>query len=132
VSKSNLDLTRELHQALGLPALDAPTLAPAARVWLRRRLLKEEVHEARCALLGPDLAAIARELADVLAVTYGAALEFGIPLDAVYREVHWSNMAKRQPDGSVLLREDGKVLKPPGWQPPDVAAVLRRAATRAP
>ena len=28
------------------------------------------------------------------------------------------NLAKISPDGKVLRREDGKILKPPGWEPP--------------
>jgi predicted HAD superfamily Cof-like phosphohydrolase len=53
------------------------------------------------------------------------ALEFGIPLEKVWTEVHKSNMAKADPlKGGVIYREDGKVLKPEGWQKPDIAGVL--------
>lgn len=38
--------------------------------------------------------------------------------------VHQSNMSKLQPDGSVLRREDGKVLKGPNYQPPDLSVLL--------
>lgn len=44
-----------------------------------------------------------------------------IPFDAVWDEIHRSNMAKV--DGPV--RDDGKILKPEGWVPPDVAGVLK-------
>ena len=46
----------------------------------------------------------------------------GIYDDAV-NEVHRSNMAKLV-DGKVLRREDGKVLKPEGWQPPQLAQFI--------
>lgn len=40
-------------------------------------------------------------------------------LDAAFKLVHEANMKKRFPDGTFHLRkEDGKVLKPPGFQDP--------------
>lgn len=45
----------------------------------------------------------------------------GIDLRPVWSEVHAANM--RKTTGPV--REDGKRLKPEGWQPPDIAGVLR-------
>jgi hypothetical protein len=54
--------------------------------------------------------------------------EMGIPFDAVWRAVHESNMAKLGPNGEIIRREDGKVLKPPGWTAPDIAAVLNDTA----
>ena len=96
----------------------------------RRTLLAEEAREAAEALT--DLAkalrtgedpltayqAVAKELADVLYVTYGAADALGIDLPAVFTEVHRSNMSKLDSDGRVLRRADGKVLKGPGYRPP--------------
>jgi predicted HAD superfamily Cof-like phosphohydrolase len=43
--------------------------------------------------------------------------------DDAFNEVHRSNMAKLV-DGKVLRRDDGKVLKPEGWQPPQLAQFL--------
>ena len=96
----------------------------------RRTLLTEEAEEAAEALT--DLAtalragddptsayrAVAKELADVLYVTYGAADALGIDLPAVFVEVHRSNLSKIDADGQVVRRADGKVLKGPGYQPP--------------
>lgn len=62
--------------------------------------------------------AVAKELADVLYVTYGTADALGIDLPAVFVEVHRSNMSKLDADGQVLRRADGKVLKGPSYQPP--------------
>ncbi|MFF2376570.1 MazG nucleotide pyrophosphohydrolase domain-containing protein [Streptomyces xiamenensis] len=96
----------------------------------RRTLLAEEAHEAAEALTslaqalrtGEDplgaYRAVAKELADVLYVTYGTADALGIDLPAVFTEVHRSNMSKLDADGRVLRRADGKVLKGPGYQPP--------------
>ncbi|MEO3752374.1 hypothetical protein [Streptomyces sp. B6B3] len=96
----------------------------------RRTLLVEEAREAADALTDlakalrtgddplPAYRAVAKELADVLYVTYGAADALGIDLPAVFVEVHRSNMSKRDADGRVLRRADGKVLKGLGYQPP--------------
>lgn len=90
---------------------------------LRRGLQRDEGIELDDALVAGDPVAIARELADVVYVAYGTADARGIPLDAVIAEVHAANMRKF--DGGAVMRPDGKLMKPPGWQPPDVAAVLR-------
>ena len=115
-------------------ALDVPVgtgsnfeLAPE-RLALRRRLIEEEVCELFNALDVEPPENIAKETADVVAVVLGLMAEMGIPFDAVWRAVHESNMAKLGPNGEIVRREDGKVLKPPGWTAPDIAAVLNDTA----
>ena len=44
--------------------------------------------------------------------------------DAVLAEVHRANMSKVEPDGTVLRREDGKVLKGSAFRAADVDAAL--------
>jgi predicted HAD superfamily Cof-like phosphohydrolase len=64
-------------------------------------------------------------MADSIYVIVGAAIEYGIPLSAVWDAVQKSNLAKRDPStGKVRRREDGKILKPDGWKPPDIRAAL--------
>jgi predicted HAD superfamily Cof-like phosphohydrolase len=70
------------------------------------------------------LIGIADALADIVYVVYGAALTYGIDLDAVLREVHRSNMSKLDSDGKPVLRADGKVLKSDRYVRPDIAAAL--------
>lgn len=67
-----------------------------------------------------DLEKLSDGLADLIYVTVGTALEFGIPLDRVWAEVQRANMQK----ASGPRRADGKVLKPPGWVPPDIHGAL--------
>jgi len=67
---------------------------------------------------------LAKELVDVIYVFIGTALRYGIPLDAVWDEVQRSNMAKVS--GDVRRRDDGKILKPEGWTPPDILSIVRR------
>jgi predicted HAD superfamily Cof-like phosphohydrolase len=68
--------------------------------------------------------ALAKELADLLYVVYGTADLLEIPLEAVFAEVHRSNMSKVGPDGQVLRREDGKILKPSTYREADVRGAL--------
>jgi len=69
--------------------------------------------------------ALSDGLADLIYVCVGCALEYGIPLDRVGDEVQRSNMAKVDPlTGAVRRRLDGKILKPEGWTPPDIAGVM--------
>ena len=71
-----------------------------------------------------DLHKVAKELADLLVVTYGTAAKFGIPMDEVFKEVHRSNMSKLGKDGKVKYREDGKILKSDNYQPADLTKVF--------
>jgi predicted HAD superfamily Cof-like phosphohydrolase len=124
--RSTADMVREFHETFGLLISHTPTVdLPSSLVATRRRILEEEVAELSEALEAQDLTSIAKEMADLVYVVYGTAVTYGIDLDAVLSEVHRSNMSKLGPDGSPVLRPDGKVLKGPGYQPPDVQAVLR-------
>ena len=124
--KKILDDVRAFHEATGVPVRETPRLPALHRVYLRAALLAEEYEEARDAIVDErDLPKIAKELVDLIYIAAGTALEFGIPLDRVWDEVHRSNMAKVDPvTGRVRYRDDGKVLKPEGWTPPDIAKVL--------
>ncbi len=102
----------EFHAAVSHPDTDI--------LWLRRTLHDEEHAELVEAIATADPALIARELADVVYVAYGTAHAFGIDLDAAIAEVHRANMQK----ANGPRRADGKVLKPPGFVPPDMAAAL--------
>ncbi len=63
-------------------------------------------------------------LVDILVFVYGAANSMGVDLEPFFCEVHRSNMAKIGPEGEIIRREDGKVLKPEGWQPPRIKSML--------
>lgn len=67
-----------------------------------------------------DKAALTKELADLLYVTIGFAVTFGLPLVEVFERVHQSNMSKLGEDGKPVYREDGKVMKGPNYQPPEL------------
>jgi len=61
-----------------------------------------------------------KELADLVYVCYQYAENLGWDLDEALQRVHDSNMSKLDADGNPIYREDGKVLKGPNYQPPDL------------
>lgn len=91
---------------------------------LRVDLIREEFGELRDAIIADDIIGIADALTDILYVVYGAGHAYGLPLDACFEEVHASNMTKLGPDGKAIKNEDGKVMKPATYRPPNLADVL--------
>lgn len=72
------------------------------------------------------MAELTAEGVDVLNVLVGLLLSQGLPLEAMTQAIHQANLRKCV-DGKVIRRDDGKVLKPAGWQPADKEAVILRA-----
>lgn len=107
----------------GLPLGDSTIVED--RLALRMRLMTEELNELYTAMT-EEVCAVktADALADLIYVVVGTALEFGIPLHAVWEEVQRANMSKLGPDGKALKDSQGKVLKPEGWTPPDIKSVI--------
>jgi predicted HAD superfamily Cof-like phosphohydrolase len=65
-------------------------------------------------------------LIDILVVTGGAIHSLGADGQGAWNEVMQTNFAKIDKlTGKVRKREDGKVLKPEGWQPPNLKKFLR-------
>lgn len=136
-AESNAVRVRRFHEAIGEKPPVSPAYPGPDLLALRRKLIEEERAEVIEALERLEAASpeelelrfvnAAHELADLLYVTYGALVWFGIDADAVFAEVHAANMRKT----SGPKRADGKQLKPPGWKPADVAAVIARQAGRA-
>lgn len=62
---------------------------------------------------------LCKEWADLQYVVSQLACFYEIPADEAFSRVHESNMTKVV-DGKVLYREDGKILKPEGYRPPNM------------
>ena len=120
---SNFDLVRKFHEVFGLPSRDSPQVKIPEEV-LRISLIAEELSEYIIAVNAGDIVEIADALADLLYVIYGTGLAYGIPLDRVFAEVQRSNMTKLGTDGIPIKREDGKILKGPNFQEPNIAYIL--------
>lgn len=72
-------------------------------------------------------------LIDILVVTVGAIHSLGADGEGAWQEVMRTNFAKIDPEtGKVTKRSDGKVLKPEGWQPPDLNRYVPKAIDQKP
>ncbi len=138
------DLVRQFHEVYGLPIQHDEPEVDRERVHMRMRLIYEEVSELTGAVYGDkarrmleetisslpddgtrDTIETADALADLIYVIYGMALECGISLPAVLREVQASNLSKLDGEGKPIYREDGKVLKGDNFFPPNVKSALK-------
>ena len=69
-------------------------------------------------------AELLKELCDLVFVCYQFAAAFNIDLDKAMTLVFESNMSKLDEQGKPIFRSDGKVLKGPNYQPPDLASCV--------
>ena len=84
-------------------------------------LIAEEVGELNAAVVAGDRVEQLDALVDILVVTIGAIHSMGADAEGAWKEVMRTNFAKIDKEtGKVRKREDGKVLKPMGWVPPDL------------
>jgi predicted HAD superfamily Cof-like phosphohydrolase len=99
-----------------------PLVPTWSRTGLRIHLIEEEADETCDAIAEGDWIGTIDGLCDLLYVTYGAAVEFGIDLAPFWNEVHRSNMDK----AGGPIRLDGKAMKPEGWVAPDIEGIFDR------
>ena len=90
-------------------------------------LIAEEFSELNGAVLQGDRIEQLDALIDILVVTIGAIHSMGADAEGAWKEVMRTNFAKIDKDtGKVRKREDGKVLKPLGWEPPSLKSFLTK------
>ena len=90
------------------------------------KLISEEVGELEQALTEVDRLEQLDALIDILVVTIGAIHSGGFDAEGAWKEVMRTNFAKIGDDGKVRKREDGKVLKPIGWTPPNLEPFVKK------
>lgn len=89
-------------------------------------LIDEESKEFEQALLANDRIEQLDALIDILVVTIGAIHSGGFDAEGAWKEVMRTNFAKIDHEtGKVRKREDGKVLKPVGWTPPNLGPYVK-------
>jgi predicted HAD superfamily Cof-like phosphohydrolase len=90
-------------------------------------LIKEEYKELNEAINNSDQVETLDALIDILVVTIGAIHSAGYNAEGAWKEVMATNFAKIDREtGKVRKREDGKVLKPVGWMPPELGQYLSK------
>lgn len=124
------NLVLDFHRAM---EMDIAAPYSKSLLELRKKLILEEVSELNAeidAMIAqiektgtPDVQTkrkMFKELADLQYVVSGMVVTFSVPMEEVFARVHQSNMSKLV-DGRPLKREDGKVLKGPNYQKPDLS-----------
>lgn len=90
-------------------------------------LIREEVKELEEAIADNDNTEKLDALLDIIVVTIGAIHSMGADGLGGWNEVMRTNFAKIDANtGKVRKREDGKVLKPEGWQPPNLTPFVTK------
>ena len=89
-------------------------------------LIAEEFTELNTAITQGDRVEQLDALIDILVVTIGAIHSGGFDGEGAWKEVMGTNFAKiDRVTSKVRKREDGKVLKPVGWEPPQLAKFVQ-------
>ena len=90
-------------------------------------LMEEEWKELQVALDNSDRVEQLDALLDFIVVTIGAIHSGGFDGEGGWKEVMKTNFAKIDSEtGKVRKREDGKVLKPTGWVPPNLEPFVKK------
>ena len=90
------------------------------------KLIEEECKELVLALNEKDCVETFDALLDIVVVCVGAMHSMGTDPEGGWKEVMSTNFAKIDKEtGKVRKREDGKVLKPIGWIPPDLKQFIK-------
>ena len=91
------------------------------------KLINEECNELIEAITANDHVETLDALVDILVVTIGAIHSMGADAEGAWKEVMRTNFAKiNKETGKVEKREDGKVLKPDGWTPPNLEPFTKK------
>lgn len=114
-------------QAGGQKVPDSPEVPEPKVQNLRIDLITEEFNELQEAYEDEDIEGIVDAGIDLAIVALGAALD-AAPAHAVMvclKAILMANENKIMDDGTIHVREDGKIEKPPGWVQPDIHSILR-------
>ena len=117
---TNFNSVKKFMQVFGQEVKTKAEFPSDKIIKLRLNLIQEELDELDQALKNKDIKEVADALTDILYVTYGAGIAFGIDLDKCFNEVQRSNMSKLGEDGKPIYNEHGKVMKGPKYFQPNL------------
>lgn len=121
--QNELNKVKEFMTACGQDVNVVPTIPDEATRQLRHSILIEEVNELQAATTHIDAL---DAITDILYVLLGTAHAYGLgdKVEAAFNEVHRSNMTKVMPNGKVMKRDDGKIIKPDTYEKPNLELIL--------
>ncbi|GAK42107.1 hypothetical protein TCA2_4599 [Paenibacillus sp. TCA20] len=119
------DQVKAFQKAFNHPVSELPTFMNAERAAKRMNWVNEEVQEF---LDSKNVVDQADAMIDVIYFAIGTLVELGVKPQELMDIVQNANMSKLWPDGKPHYKEDGKVMKPEGWEDPyeKLAAAIAR------
>lgn len=116
---------RIFMEACGQEVLKSPSyeLANEKQVNLYVELIREEFEELKEGHAEKNVVEVADACGDLIWVILGLCNSLGINMAPVWHEISSSNMSKTV-EGKVIKREDGKILKPDTYFPPNIQRAL--------
>lgn len=113
----------DFHAKFGLAYYGEPRQLPTELHDFRFKFLDEELDEYLTGVHAQSLSHQLDALVDLAYVTLGTAYLHGFDFKEAWRRVHLANMKKikaQKPGDSLRGNHQYDVVKPPGWQPPDL------------
>jgi predicted HAD superfamily Cof-like phosphohydrolase len=129
-SHEGIDMVEDVlsfHRTFGCHVGNRPGTPSPPLVKLRLALIGEEFRELLRAVDRQSIPDVADAIVDLIYVSIGTAIAYGIDIRPIWRAVQKANMAK----AGGGRRADGKILKPAGWQAPDVTGLIEELKQRA-
>jgi len=117
-----------MHAKFDLPRPARPQLLEPDAFAFRWKFLIEELEEFGTAHQEGDLERAADGLIDLAYVVIGTAIFMGLPWQALWNEVQRANLAKERGTNAKRGSFQADLIKPEGWQGPELAKVLREWA----
>ena len=119
--KKQIEQVTQFRKAFNLPLNRGYNLENCV---LHERLIQEELDEMK---MSTNVVDISDAIIDQMYLLFGYAIDLGIAdkLEAMFDEVHASNMSKLDIDGNPIYREDGKVLKSDLYFKPNLQTILK-------
>lgn len=123
-----INQVKKFNEAFNLPINNNPCLPKFTLQYKRIDYLQEELDEFSEAVKEQDLVEIADAIVDQLYIVLGTAVLYGLgdKLEALFDEVHRSNMTKLDENGQPVYNKHGKVAKSALYQEPDLKSILER------
>jgi len=121
---------KQFHLKFKHPAPDVPTQLTPQRAQKRYHWMLEEITEF---IEADEIVEQADAMIDVMYFALGTLVEMGLRPDRLFDIVQQANMAKLWPDGMPHYNEEGKTVKPAGWEDPHekLALEIERQRKRA-
>ena len=118
----------EFHEKFLQNMNTEPSLLPLAEARLRYALGKEELDEYIEAAVENNLVETLDSFADQLYILIGSIVKHGMQdmIIPAFNLVHANNMNKLGSDGKPIFREDGKIIKPEGFQKVELKTLFEK------